>query len=362
MADLEEYFTQQGPRPDLAGQVVISQAVTNGYAFPKLFPIIIQSEKAGTMAHAPVGMTTQQGVEGRANSDALEDGALAPIDHPWSVSRLEGRSKIYSSDVPGFGDMAAADGFGGEDAGRKAWNKAENKAAALVFSAARIAAKTTLADHAVIRTLQQKAKAVRKYGKAYLVMTDTAWLAFCDIPEIRARLEKSSNAVGDLGYMALADPKVMQAVSTYVKFEGVILIDSEIVGNGYDNFVAVVGLRSEAFAGGGNAVMTAKRAATYGAAMFYIPKQANQEQPFAMSSFPDRIKKCSYYDAEGFYSLEELHTAAVVVCEFAASYTEFSDSAPKGAPRAARGKAGAPVLPLGEGADEADEPADTETK
>lgn len=349
---MKEIYTSKGQRPDLAGQVLLSQAVTKGYAFPKLFPIIVQTEKSGSIAHAPVGMTAEQGVEGRANGAALADGELKTIDHAWAVARLEGRAKIYASEVPGFGDIAAADAFGAEDAGRKAFNKAENKSTALVFSAARRAAATTLADHAVVKTLQQRAKAVRKYGKAYLVMTDEAWLTFCEIPEIRTRLTQSSNAVGDLAYMAMEDAKVMQAVSTYMKLAGVILIDSEIVGAGYDNYVAVVGLREEAFAGAGNAVMAVKRAATYAVAMFYIPDDANKDQPFSMASFDEPKEKCNYYDAEGFYSLDELHTSAVQVCSFAASYTEYGigdayRAAPAGAPAPRAAKEKEPTLPLG---------------
>lgn len=357
MADMQELYTQDGARPDLAATVTLSQAVTGGYAFPKLFPIIIVNERSGPFTHAPVGATSSQGTEGRANGAALAAGELAPVEGEFSVTRLEGRAIIYATDVVGFGGIASADGAGGEDAGRRAWNKAEAKCAAQLFSAARQAAATTLADHAVVKTLQQQAKAVRKYGKAYLVMTDNAWLSFCDIPEIRERLEKSSNAVGDLAYMALSDPKVAEAVSTYMKLSGVILIDSDIVGTDYDGFVAVVGLRPEAFAGAAQAMMTAKRSATYGVGFFHIPKEANQQQPFALSSYPVKKEKCNYYDAEGWYQLKELHTEAVRVCEFAATYTERSVVVPaSGAGVVVRGakgvSKGAPAVADGGGCGE----------
>lgn len=324
MANEDVLYTQRGPRPDLAALGALSQMDLKGYGFMKLFPLIIVNEKAGTFSFAPKGLTATKGQAGRAKTDAISVETLAPVDVEYSVSALEGRAKIYTRDVPGLGGIAFADQLGGENCCRQAWNKAEATAASTVFTAGRMNAATELADHAVIKGLQQAAKSVRGYGKPYLVMSTNGFLTFCDIPEIRQKLDKSSLATGDLGFMALSDPRVAQTLSTLMMMQGVILFDSDIVGDTYDNFIAVVSLREEAFAGGMAALGVAQRAAIYGATFMYIPKGAQGDTPFMVSSSDNTDGKYNLYDAEAHYDIEEVHTGAVAVRKFAATYTEYT--------------------------------------
>lgn len=317
-------YTQRGPRPDLAALGSMSQMDVKGYGLMKIFPLVIVREKAGTVSFAPKGLTTAKGQAGRAKTAAIESETLEPIDVTYSVAALEGRATIYTRDVPGMGGIEAADQVGGETACRRAWNTAESAAAAKVFSAARRGAAAELADHAVIKGLQLAAKSVRGYGKPYLVMSTTAFLTFCDIPEIRQKLDKSSLATGDLGFMALSDPRVAQTLSTLMLMQGIILFDSDIVGDTYDSYVAVVSLREEAFQGGMAALGVANRAAIYGATFMYIPQDAQGDTPFMVSSSDDTLNKANIYDAEAHYDIEEANTGAVAVRKFAANYTEYT--------------------------------------
>ena len=72
--------------------------------------------------------------------------------------------------------------------------------------------------------------------------------------------------------------------------QGVILFDSDIVGDTYDNFISVVSLREEAFAGGMAALGVAQRAAIYGATFMYIPKGAQGDTPFMVSSSDNTLR------------------------------------------------------------------------
>ena len=307
------FRVEKADRPDLAAIGSISQLDVKGYAFPKIFPLMPVTEKSGTMTVAPAGLTASKGTKARANGTALSGTAISMVDVNWSVSRYEDDGAAYAS-------AEAADNAGAELSQRLAWNKVEDDAFAKVFNATRYAAATTLTDHSVVKILQQKAKSLRKYGKPTLVMTTNAWLDFCEIPEIRYRLEKLAGAANDTGFIMTDIEKVRAAVSTFMGFNDIVLFDSEIVGTSYDDCVAVIGLRPEA---NGNAVSTAKSKATYGWTPVYIPEDAPADKPFDMRAWYDDADKCNVYDAEAFLGVIEAFGAAVAMCKFDSAYTEY---------------------------------------
>ena len=317
-------YTQRGSRPDLAPLANMTQLDLRGYAFARILPIVIIAEKGGTYTFAPKGLTTAQGQKGRNQvNGAIEETSFQGIPVTFTTAMLEGRSFIPASETPGMGGIALVDEFGAMDCGRKALNTAEADCAAMIFSPARLAAAVTMPDKLVVQTLQKGAKGTRGYGRPYLVMSTNAFLDFCEIPEIRVRATVGALAMGDMAFLAMEDEKVRQGISTLMKFAGVILFDSEIVGTTYDQYVAVINLREEAFAGSSAAIMTAKRAATYGLSFFYIPKGASQEAPFLIESADDRSRKCNVYDATGNFAQKEIHPLAVKMFKFADEYTEY---------------------------------------
>ena len=314
------FRVEKADRPDLAAIGSISQLDVKGYAFPKIFPLMPVSEKSGTMTVAPAGLTASKGTKNRANGTALSGTAISMVDVNWAAVRFEGRGKLYEDDGAAYASAEAADQAGAELAQRLAWNKVEDEAFAKVFTAARAAAATELTDHHVVKILQQKAKSLRKYGKPTLVMTTNAWLDFCEIPEIRYRLEKLAGAANDTGFIMTDIDKVRAAVSTFMGFNDIVLFDSEIVGTDYDTCIAVIGLRPEAK---GNAVTTAKSKATYGWTPVYIPEDAAADKPFDMRAWYDDDNKCNVYDAEAFLGVVEAFSDAVAMCKFAEAYTEY---------------------------------------
>lgn len=318
-------YTMRGARPDLAPLAKISTLSQRGYAFPKLMPIVVMTEKGGNFSHAPVGMTTAKGQKSRANGATIENTAIASETATWTPATLEGRAIIYEREVKALGGIENADAFGGEESGRKAFNSAEQDSADMFFSATRRAAATEMADHEVVLTLQQLALSVRKYGKPFLVMSSNAFLAFCEIPEIRDRSFAALGGTGNLAFLALSDEQLLASLSRLIKFQGIILFDSEVIGTDYDDYVGVVGLREEAFVGGKDALMTAKRAATYALSFFYQPDESAADTPFRLSSSDDRTTlKANVYDAEAEFVEKELHTSAAVLASFAASYSEYA--------------------------------------
>lgn len=310
---------QTADRPDLAAIGNMSQLPLQGYAFPKIFPLIPVTEKAGTMAVAPAGMATSKGQKDRANSVALNPTHVSIVDVDWTAHRYEGRGALYERDGACYDTEADADEAGAEQSQRDAWNKVEDDAFATVFTAARKSGATELTNGSVVKILQQKAKTVLKYGNPTLVMTTTAFLDFCNIPEIYQRLEKFAGAANDVGYLALAKPEVRKALSTLLAFEDIILFDSDIVdaGGTYDGIVNVMGLRTvEA----GSVINMAKKKAMYGWTAVYIPEGAPADKPFDMRSWYDDANKRSVYDSEAYLGVTEAFSGAIAATKLAASY------------------------------------------
>ena len=323
------FRTQTADRPDLALLGGISQLDVMGYAFPRLFPIIRVAEKGGTITVASANLTNAKGTKGRANGTTLNGTGLAGTDTSYTAARYEGRGYIYENDGAAFDDDKAADEAGGLLAQRLAWNKVEDDAFAIVFTAARKSAAAELTNHQVVKILQQKAKAVRPYGKATLVMTTNTWLDFCEIPEIRERFKALGIAGGDIGYIMSDPAKVQAALGTFLKFDGgVVLFDSDIVDAGgvYDGIVMVMGTRPEAKTA---PIPTIKTKATYGYTAVYIPEEAaDADKPFDMRSFYSNTDKANVYDAEAFLQCVQAHSGAVAACKLDDEYTTPSSFTP----------------------------------
>lgn len=320
-----EYYTIDGERPDLAQLVKLSQMLgVGGYAFPKIFPMIITAETSGDYSYAPVLMTAASGQAGRENDAEITDTEIKSSTLAWATARLEGRHKIYENEVKGLGGIESADEMGGEESGRKAMNTAEKAANTLVF-ASRIGTATTLTDQKVLATLKTKALSLRKYGKPYLVMSTNAYMTFTGIPEIDRKFVAGLKGLGDVGFLTASDTAALKVVAGLIAFEGIILFDSDVVGTTYDDYIAVIALRPEAFGSAENAYKAGKRRAMYGLTHLYLPDGADKDMPFRISSAADRKNKVNYYDAEGRYCLSEMHGDAVEVCKFASKYTPLGD-------------------------------------
>lgn len=336
MADL--MYVQDAERPDLRSFAKLTQADLKGYAFAKIFPVIVTNERGGSIWVAPKNLQNQKGQVNRTDGSSITTDTLTPVEVSYTTKRIEGRGRIWEREMHSFSDENAAAQAGASDAGRRALNAMEDEAVKAVFTSVRTTAKTTLADHQVIKGLQVAAKKVRAYGKAGLVMSDAAFLKFCDIPEIRRRLEMSMKATGDIAYLALNDEKVLQTVSTLLGFHAIAIFDSDIVGSAYDNYVAVVAIRPEAFGQTPDMVRSiAKTRAMFGAMIVWVPAGAPSDEPFIMSQSSDKNEKCNYFDAEGSVipknfvaavagspSTTLTENGGALVCEFAESYTEYA--------------------------------------
>ena len=317
------FRTKTADRPDLAAIGSASQLDVMGYVFHRIFPLMPVTESSGTISVAKPGLTNSKGQKGRADGEEISTSTVTRQDINWSTARYEGRALQYEKDASAYETEEDADAAGAEEAQRLAWNKAEDTAFAKVFTAARKSGATTLADHAVVKTLQKKAKALRKFGKPTLVMTTNTWFDFVEIPEIRYRLEKLAGAGNDVGFIMTDLPKVRAAVSSFMQFNDILVFDSDIVdvGGTFDGCIAVIGLRPEAM---DNAHRVAKAKAVYGWTPMYIPEGAPADKPFDMRSHYSDDKKANVYDAEAFFEPTEAFSAAVAMCKFADSYTEYA--------------------------------------
>jgi len=102
--------------------------------------------------------------------------------------------------------------------------------------------------------------------------------------------------------------KMANAVAILLGFNGVVLFDSQIVGETNDDAVAVVGLRPELFTADSSTItMAIKGMATYGCSKIYLPDPANPTAPFSMRSWPDDDLKRNVYDTDGQAGIFELH-------------------------------------------------------
>ena len=316
------FRVQDADRPDLAAIGNASQADLKGYAFPKIFPVIYVGETSGMFSVAPAGLTTAKGTKGRANGTALDATGVTPVDVAWSCARFEGRARIYENDGASWASEEACDQAGAETSQRLAWNKVEDEAFAKIFTTARKGGAAELADHAVVKTLQQKAKTLRAYGRPVLVMTTNTWMSFVEIPEIRHRLEKFAGAGNDVGFLAADAEKVRAAVSTLMGFADIVLFDADIVDadGTYDGLVAVLGLRRAQ----PNMLQAIKTRATYGWTTVYLPDAATGDKPFDMRTWYDNTNKANVYDAEAYVGIVEAFAAGVTMTKLASAYTEYA--------------------------------------
>ena len=319
------FRTRTEDRPDLALLGSISQLDVMGYAFPKLFPIIRVSEKGGTITVASANLTNSKGTKGRANGTALSGTTLTGTDTTYAAARYEGRGMLYENDGAAFDDEKAADEAGALLSQRLAWNKVEDDAFQTVFTSARKSAAVELTNQNVVKILQKKAKSLRAYGKATLVMTTNTWFDFCEIPEIRARFAALGIAGQDIGFILQNPEKVMAAISTFMQFAGgVVLFDSDIVdaSGTYDGIVMVMATRPEAKTA---PIQTIKTKATYGYTAVYIPEDAaDADKPFDMRSFYSNADKANVYDAEAFLNVVQAHSGAVVATKLLADLSGYT--------------------------------------
>lgn len=316
------FRVQEGDRPDLAAIGGASQADLKGYAFPKLFPLVRVGEKSGKFSVAPAGLTASKGTKGRANGTALSATDVTPVDVAWSCARYEGRGRIFEDDGAAWASPEACDQAGAETAQRLAWNKVEDEAFATLFTAARKTGAAELADHAVVKTLQAKAKGLRAYGRPVLVMTTATWMSFVEVPEIRHRLERFAGAGNDVGFLAADAEKVRAAVSTLIGFADIVLFDADLVdaSGAFEGLVAVVGLRDAQ----GDVLQAIKTRATYGWATVYLPDAATGDKPFDMRTWYDNANKANVYDAEAHLGIVEAFSGAVAMTKLASAYTEYA--------------------------------------
>lgn len=323
-------YTTKGPRPDLLLEGIASQEALSGYAFPKLFHVVAQSEKGGTFSYALANGRGEAGVVARANGTELVAAAIAMETASYGVIRYEGRAAMYEDDVKRAGGIANADRQGGRKCVRKAFNSIEAAAIATFYSSDRCSAAVELANGTVIQQLSDAADEVVEYGIPYLVCTTKSIKTLAKIPEVRAWCSGPAYPQGIGNLLTVGGEKLAEAIGSVIGLGGVIVFDSAVVGATYDGFVGIVGLQKEAVDNPAEAIMVAKDRPVYGVLAIYKPEDATAL--LDVSSFDDPTEKRNVYDAEAQLAILELHgtdkaetpdplKGAVRVFDFASEYT-----------------------------------------
>ena len=322
--------TMTGPRPDLVLAARQSQADMGGYAFTQIFPVLPTTERAGDFSHAPANLpnTTTNVEVARANGAALTASELKTSDFAWTTARLEARSVVYDNEVPGFGGIEKADSAGGIDCVRRAFNKVEVAAYSTLFTVARIAAATELADQQIVNLFSKAAIAVRPYGQPYLVCTTNGLLKLLQIPEVRKAMFGSFTAAQVMNMLTGTDKElILSKLSPLLSMKGIVIFDSDIVTSvASDDCIAIVALRPEAFKGADSLLRTAKEKAVYGFTAIYIPAGASADMPFGVSATADGTLKANFYDAESRYSVNEINAAGQKVFKMLADIADYSEN------------------------------------
>lgn len=301
-----QMYVQDAERPDLRPFAKMTQEDMRGYAFGKVFPVIFVRGKGGKIYVAGKNLTNGQGTKGRSDGTSLSGTALATVEVSYSTGRVEGRGKIYEHEMHGYSSQEAAEQNGATLAGRLVLNTVEKDAMAVIFSSARISGATSGTAKGILKELHNAAKSVRAYGKPWLVCSDQAFLDLCGLSKIEDRLATATKASGDIGFMALQDEKVLQTISTLLYFNGIAVYDSDIVGDTYDGYVAVVAVQPETIGASSDQVLTvAKTKAMAGATIVCLPEDAPAGEPFTLSTAADRDNKCNLFDAEGWLQIKE---------------------------------------------------------
>ena len=296
-------------RPDLAEGLTREVLVGNvDYISGEILPAINVTEVANTFSAAQV--VTAAAVVDRAAGAALAATRVSTKDVQYNCVKTENRAFVNERDIKNFGGPLPATAAAARVAGQAVIKAVEAASAALVFSAARYAAATTLDDVNPFSSLGIAAKKVKHYGKAALVASESWMAEFIKMPNV---MESLRQFYGDKVFALLQGD-----INTIATGLGVVLgVSNILVGDdefwnisGKDDAAAVIALRPEMQT---DALMTAKALPVWGATMTFLPDAAKASNPFFVDTVYLAASKENAVDVTAFLDPVEINADGCVL-------------------------------------------------
>jgi len=307
---MEQYKTETGRREDL--EAIEANPVLS-YVGTKFYPVLPVTEKTGSVYYTTLTADA-------ASQDALARGtALTPVYltesvATFSAASVEKRYAIGRDEVKQMGGIEKSDKLGGSASKRSVQRTLETALAAQLQtiagtrqSAAHVAG-SFLAEANIAR------EAIRLYpGKTAFVCAFTVFNAIMRYTEV---LNQFSLAALMLGGGEAKDVIAGSPSALKMILGGILSVDEVIVGDD-DHWGVGIGSGGIGCAGvfcklPGQDEFSHKMDAVLGKLVQYLP---DGKQPFIVESFYSDNLKSNMYDAETWYSIEELNGAAAYVLD-----------------------------------------------
>lgn len=312
-------------RPDLA--VGIEANVLGGAAkmiAPRLFPRFRVAERGGQIAVAV--SSTGTGVKNRTQGNALTGGRNTSADITYAVDKFEARTKLDERDAKDHGGVEPAVAAAARVSAYAALKLHEDAAAALLFSATRYAAATSIVAATPFDAIARAAQAVKRYGRPKLVCSET-WLADFVKIETVAKYLLELYGHGVIAGVVAGLPDALKAAGAAFGVTEILVGDDDFwaVSGGtgasaydYTDAAAVVALRDDEMKS--DVVSTIKSLPTYGFEPVFLPEaDSTLDFPFEIETtyLPDT--KDSAVDATLYAVPKEANAGAAKLVKLPAA-------------------------------------------
>jgi hypothetical protein len=301
-----DYYTQTGPRPELAA---VEVNPPEGYIGSQILPNVPVTDKSGTVYYATV--TADSAAEtGRGAGVAPTGVQISDSTTTFTAAECIARGKVTPDEAKQFGGIDKADIAGTKWAKRQVMNSRESAICTLILGKA---ASATFDAAKVLTQVQTGLEAVRLYDGPSALITSTmtfkkivlGLLGDSKMGPLFSRLvtgTSSAVAAQGLSYKAWVD--------AFAMFIGV---DQVKIGcDSIWNAAAVAGKFGIAKLDDGNDAMSHKWKPVLGKTWTFLPDGTNE---YEIQSVGDRITLNNLYDAKSWYNAKLLNTGALYVMD-----------------------------------------------
>jgi hypothetical protein len=304
---MEAYQTQDGVRPDLAA---LETNPVIGYIGQKAYPIVNSTEKTGSIYYTAI--TSDSAAQaGLSRGTALTTVRLTESVATFSCTSLEKRYGVPRDEVKQMGGIEKADKLGGMASKRSVQRALETALAAQL---------QTVGSHqtgafvtgSFISGAQTALNAIRRFpGLRALMLGKSAFHGIMSLTEVKNMFSLAALAIGGTSAEAIlaGRPEALKML-----LAGIVGVDEVLVGDddhwGVDVGSGGIGCNAVFLALPGADEFSHKLDPVLGKCVQYLPDGL---QPYVVESHYDINLKENIYDAEAWYSIEELNPTAAYV-------------------------------------------------
>jgi len=301
-----DFYTQTGPRPDLAA---VEVNLPEGYIGAQVLPNVNVADKTGTIYYATV--TADETAEtGRSAGSAPGGTQISDSTTTFTTAEVIERGKVTPDEAKQMGGIDKADLVGAKWAKRQVMNAREGAIRTAILG---IAASEAVDYAKVLTQIQTGLESVRRYEGPSAMVTSTmvfkrivlGLLGDSKMGPLFSRLVSGTSpavAVQGMSFKAWVD--------AFAMFVGVdkVLLGCDTIWNA----AAVAGKFAVAKLDPGNDPLSHKWMPVLGKTFTYLPDGGGE---YEVQSVADRVNLNNLYDAKSWYNAKVLNSGAVYVFE-----------------------------------------------